>query len=118
MQRGAYTLWEHGTPPIEKSPLPSNSNPPDVSFLRSPKCSAALETQRKCVISHVVSVDQSISRYRDSLAGQSRAFVCLCGAKLNTPKKRKRESEGRGEKKEVACAYKTTFSHALKRLKS
>lgn len=65
----------------------------------APKCSVTMalcnETmRRKCVISHVVSVDQRISRYRDSLAGRALP-LCLCEAKLNTRRRRKKKPQCR-----------------------
>lgn len=73
------------------------------------KCSVTMAPwnatmRRKCVISHVVSVDQSISRYRDSLAGDPLP-LCLCEAKLNTIRRGKNSEP-------VASAYKAAFSHA------
>jgi len=48
---------------------------------------------RKCVISHVVSVDQRICRNRDSLAGRPLAFCASAKAKLNTKKKEEEEKK-------------------------
>lgn len=50
--------------------------------------------QRKCVISHVVSVDQSISRYRGSLARRPLP-LCLCDTKLNTKRGGKKTPQSR-----------------------
>lgn len=74
-ERTLQRWGEHGTSP--KEPFPSRVRPPYVRILHSEVLTKALRNaaaQRKCVVSHVVSVDRSISRY---LAGR-RSPLCLC----------------------------------------
>lgn len=92
-QRGSITNIWGNVGPLQRMHFLINLIP---MILHSSTCECSVTMalrnatlQRKCVISHVVSVKLSINRYRGSLAGRPLPW-CLCETKLNTIRERKK----------------------------